>query len=74
MRALEIIQGLMGLSIPIQIGKERVMQMSNLESTKVRCNENGFYARIHRFKKGKKKSVRRKERINRHTTRKILEQ
>ena len=74
MRALEIIQGLMGLSIPIQIGKERVMQMSNLESTKVRCNENGFYARINRFKKGKKKSVRRKERINRHTTRKILEQ
>ena len=50
------------------------MQMSNLESTKIRCNENGFYARINRFKKGKKHPFRKKERINRHTTRKILEQ
>ena len=48
------------------------MQMSNLESTKIRCNENGFYARIHRFKKGKKRMIRRKERINRHTTRKVV--
>mgnify|MGYP001252614314 CR=1 FL=1 len=48
------------------------MQLSNRESTKIRCNENGFYARINRFKKGKKRMIRKKERINRHTTRKIL--
>jgi len=48
------------------------MQMSNLESTKIRCQEQGFFARINRFKKGKKQRFRKKERINRHTTRKVL--
>jgi hypothetical protein len=49
------------------------MQMSNKETTRMWCMEKGYYARLYRFKRGRKKSSSmKKEKTNRHNLRRML--